>query len=569
MYRKRVLGLAALTGLLGAGVPAVAQQAGAPDAGTILRDLRSGTPARTPQAPPRGAGKVVIPAEGPKFLLKDVVADGASLLTAEQLRAAYADYLGRELTAGQLKELAARVADAYRDSGYFARVLVPPQDVTDGVVRLIVVEGRFGSARMVGDGGRRIDNEYVVRVVTQRLKPGQPYSMADLERGVLLANDLAGTRVDASLEAGVAAGTSDLAVAIRDLEPVDVSVGATNYGSKSTGSIQSSATMAFNGVAGLGDRLLLVTSLSDGMKYGRGDYNAPIGTSGLRGSVSVSTLRYSLVGAFEKLGASGRATTFSADLRYPVIRAEATNFWVTAALERTHYADFALGDRVHDKVVSLASIGLAFDHFDQVLGGGQTQFSLRLADARLDLDRMPIDKLLDGLGPRAQGHTSLVRWEIRRAQTLNWFDASGLYARVSLAGQLASGNLDSSLKFSLGGASGVRGYPSGEAAGDHGAIGSTELHKRFDRVDAYVFLDAGVVWQHAEPWVNWDSGSGQANRYRLQSAGLGASYVLPAGQVLSVTVARPVGSHAGSQAGKNQDGTQIGTRVWASLNASF
>ena len=62
-------------------------------------------------------------------------------------------------------------------------------------------------------------------------------------------------------------------------------------------------------------------------------------------------------------------------------------------------------------------------------------------------------------------------------------------------GQMASKNLDSSERFYLGGAQGVRAYPQGEASGDQGILGTAELryHTPVRGLTLSCYLDGGEV----------------------------------------------------------------------------
>ncbi len=70
-----------------------------------------------------------------------------------------------------------------------------------------------------------------------------------------------------------------------------------------------------------------------------------------------------------------------------------------------------------------------------------------------------------------QGNFNKWNYDLRRQQRLT-DDASILF---SVSGQIASRNLASAEKFSLGGPNGVRAYPVGEATADSGVVTQTEL----------------------------------------------------------------------------------------------
>lgn len=73
--------------------------------------------------------------------------------------------------------------------------------------------------------------------------------------------------------------------------------------------------------------------------------------------------------------------------------------------------------------------------------------------------------------PKLRAVTKNNRFALLYLQAFN--QGWSLYA--NLEAQSADKNLDSSEKFFLGGAQGVRAYPLGEAAGDEGAMATLEL----------------------------------------------------------------------------------------------
>ena len=66
---------------------------------------------------------------------------------------------------------------------------------------------------------------------------------------------------------------------------------------------------------------------------------------------------------------------------------------------------------------------------------------------------------------------------------------------LKASSQISSRNLDSSERFYLGGARGVRAYPQGEASGDEGILGSLELryHTSVPGLTVSTYYDAGHV----------------------------------------------------------------------------
>ena len=206
--------LAALLGL-----QAHAQTA-PPDAGRLQRQTEQTLTPPTPATPPPAApASAPVDLGGPQLTVQRFVIEGASLIPDDELAAQLEPWRNRAATLGELRAAAEGLAGYYRERGWYARVQIPPQDASDGTLRIRIIEGRFGQLRTEPAPGLRADAAAIGRVVGQRLQPGQPYSQDALERGLLLANDLPGVNVDGVLQAGEAHGTSDLTLRITD-EPL-------------------------------------------------------------------------------------------------------------------------------------------------------------------------------------------------------------------------------------------------------------------------------------------------------------------------------------------------------------
>lgn len=567
VHRAACFGVAVLSGL-----PSFAGAATIPDAGTLERQLQQ------PPAPPPSTAVPRVPAPvpppgadtGPRILVKGFVIEGGTLVPEAELQAAIADRIGRSLGLPGLQDAAQAVADAYRRHGYFARAYLPPQDVGNGVVRIVVVEGRFGAISMK-PGETRMDPDIVQRIVGNRLVPGQPYSADDIERGLMIANDLPGVSVDGVLKAGSATGTSDIAVSLADTPLVTGNVGINNFGIKSTGAGMGLASVTLNDPGGIGDQLSLRGQVSDGLGFGQMDYSLPLGYSGLRGGVSASYLRYTLGGDFSDLDAHGSAITFAANLLYPVLRTPSRSNWAGLSYRHSRYDDSSLGVALDRKNIDALDASFSGNWSDGLGGGAITSYALTVSGGRLDLSGVENNKAADKAGPKTDGGYGKFALQASRGQALgpDWF----VRARLNLQG--ATGNLDSSEQISLGGPGGVRAYPVDEAQGDEGVIGNLELHRPLSGgwasgLDLYGFVDAGMIRQHVTRWTGWDGGTGLRNNYALYGTGLGLGYAAPYGVMVSLVGAVPIGPNPGSgPSGDNQDGSRRGARLWLNLFKSF
>ncbi|MEK7946066.1 ShlB/FhaC/HecB family hemolysin secretion/activation protein [Pigmentiphaga sp. YJ18] len=553
--------LAALLGL-----PAL--HAGAqtpPDAGSLLREmernLRAPSGSSAPQAVP-AARPMPEDAKSTRITVRRIVLEGASLVPESELQALVAPLAGQSLTFAQLEHAAQRIAEDYRRRGWYARVYLPQQDVTDGTVRIRVLEGRYGGAN-VDAGERRANAASVQSTVTHRLRPGRPLSAADLERGLLLANDLPGVHAEGVLQPGDDQGETRLALAVQDTAFVTGDAGVNNYGLKSTGVPQAVGGVALNNLTGGGDQLALRLLAARDIHSAVARYSLPLGHDGLRLSLQASTLDYELGGDYRSLEAKGKAHTGGFTFSYPLIRQVDRNLTLSAGYEHRRYDDDMLGEALHRQRVNAITLGLGGDVRDGLGGGAVNWGAAQLTQGNLNLDGVAGDAAQDAVSARSSGRYTKLAWNMTRLQNLG----AGWQVQLSFSGQLASGNLASSERMTLGGPSQVRAYPVNEASGDQGMLLKLELQRELGYGwQAVAFYDTGRIQQHKSAWDGWNASSGQPNRYSLSGAGLGLNW--RARQwVMSASVAVPVGHNRGASAnGRNSDGSRASSaRGWVSL----
>ena len=111
-------------------------------------------------------------AEGwPEALPGGVDVSRVPLLDRPALLAPLAAAVGQPLTLAAIEEVRARIARFFASVGRpFVRVIVPPQDATNGVVQIVVTEGRLAAVRV--DGARFFGEQAYLGAVD--LTSGQP-----------------------------------------------------------------------------------------------------------------------------------------------------------------------------------------------------------------------------------------------------------------------------------------------------------------------------------------------------------------------------------------------------------
>jgi len=559
------------------GIAPFAQAQTPPGAGVLQQEseraLQAPGPA-TSATRPAAAKPLPESAKTTRVAVKQITIEGATLIPLSELAPLVADLNGQSLTLAELENAAQRIADHYRVRGWFVRVYLPEQDVTDGNIRIQVLEGRFGGSSLDATP-TRANAARIQQLVTHRLIEGEPLSAADLERGLLLANDLPGIHASGRLEAGATAGTTRLALHVEDTPFITGDIGLNNYGIKSTGRAQAVGGFALNNPGGSGDRLALRALVAEDIHNGQLHYSLPLGNDGWRLAAHLSTLAYQLGDRYRALDAKGKAHTGGVTLDWAWLRQRDRNLKLSANWEQRHYADDMLGSALRRHRINALTLSISGDRSDTLGGGGITWGELSLTHGRLDIRRLAADQAADAAGPRSEGQYTKLNFQASRLQALGH---SGWQVQTAVSGQVADSNLGSSEQFSLGGPHGVRAWPINEARGDAGALLRLELQRPFATGwKAALFYDTGRIRQHRTPWAGWDGGTGQANSYRLSGAGLGLSYDSPAGNGVwsgwrfSTSIATPLGGNPGKGAdGRNNDGSSpASTRFWLNLSKTL
>ncbi|VUZ23093.1 Heme/hemopexin transporter protein HuxB, partial [uncultured Comamonas sp.] len=504
-------------------------------------------------------------AKATRVTVRSIAIEGASLIAVEELDALVAPAIGQSLTLAELEHTAQQIAQHYRQQGWYARVYLPQQDVTDGNVRIQVLEGRFGGAS-VQTNGTRANAAAVQDLITHRLQAGTPLSSAALERGLLLANDLPGIAATGTLQAGQTQGDTQVAIHIQDSAFITGDAGINNHGIKSTGRIQATGGIALNNINGSGDQLALRLLIAQDVRSAVARYSLPVGHSGLRIAAHASTLDYQLGGQYQTLDAEGKAHSAGLSATYPLMRQANRNLNLSAGYEHRRYNDDMLDQALRRHRIDALTLGLSGDIRDSLGAGGITWGGLQLTSGSLNIRNIAGDKTADAATAKTHGSYTKLAWNLSRLQAL----AATWQIQAGISGQWANGNLASSERMTLGGPNQVRAYPVNEASGDQGLLLKLELQKNLPHGwQAIAFYDAGQIQQHKTTWANWNAGSRQPNRYTLQGAGLGLNW-RNADWQMTASIAAPIGHNRGATNGRNNDDSQANKpRGWISVTRLF
>jgi hemolysin activation/secretion protein len=491
----------------------------------------------------------------PLFKLRGISLTGAYAIPNDQIFRVYQPYLGKRVSPADLAAIAANISEAYRAAGFhLSRAIVPPQDISDGMVRVQVIEGSVTEVVLKGDRAE----QFGVRPMLDPVLAEHPSRLATLERQLLLVGGRAGVRIDdtALEEVGDATGHFRLILYLKTWH-IYTSFGLDNLGSSAIGPWQSYATGAFNSYLLPGDTLALnLSTIANDpreLAFGRLSYDVPVGTDGAR--IGASTF-YSEVrpGDYRRLF-DDVTTTEAFEIRGSVVplQSQRSTLTLTAALDFSNVSEHDVFGPIyndHIRTVSLTSDYRLQDNF-----GGNNYFTLAW---RQGLPILGASQLGDALVSHdgASGNFSVIDLWFTRYQAL----AEAWSVKIAGAGQIASGPLFTSQQFYLGGAAFGRGYGSAETSGDNGMAGTFEL--RFDQKLNFRYLTGYQIYGFVDAGVAWNDGFNYTEGIALTSAGAGVRFFLGSDLQADVAVAFPLGYRA-------PDNSTRSARLLFSLSSAF
>jgi hemolysin activation/secretion protein len=415
--------------------------------------------------------------------------EGATALPPATFATAIEPYLGRPLSAADLRALARAVANAARDAGFgLATAWIPPQSVATGVLRVRLDEGRIDAIQASGPAAPAVER------LLLPLATGEAVRTSALERRLLLARDIAGVSVGrATLSRR--AGRNVLRVETRR-ERARGRASIDNWGTQAIGPLRARLSADALSVIALGDALTIggnATPLQpDEFQMVHASYSLPIGGDGAAASVGGYFSRSDAGGAFRDRDLEGDSAEIHGSLSYPLVRSRRKNIWgrVELALRDSSLTREAVEIR-DERIVTLATV---------IHGTGS------LAKGRVRA-RMSVVQGLDILGATARGDPFASRPDAGGVFTKLrfWTDytralGDGFSIQLGGEGQLASRPLPASEEIGLGGRFFLRGYDFREFAGDRGVAASGELRYDFEdlarplsRAQLYAYADAGHV----------------------------------------------------------------------------
>ena len=503
-----------------------------PNSGQLLTDVQKSdkealTPTPTPDLiepnAPRAAIKLP---DGARVEVSRFRITGNKSFGGDLLANLVKPWESRVLDVDGLNEAAGAITRHYQSQGYLlAYAYLPAQKIEQGVIEIAVLEGTVDSVQIVTAQDVRLSDE-VIQQHVEGIAQAPQVLQTDLERRLLLLNDIPGVVARASFVPGAKPGTADVVVTVAEEDPLVTTLDLNNYGSDSTGEFRLGVQFYLRNLFGLGDstRVRLQTSKNAELVSGSINTRVPINGQGLSAEAGISRLTYELGAPYSALGARGEANVLHLGLIHQLVRGLNDNVSLSAGYDYKDLTDVIEFISNNKKTSHQLNLGLTASTRDTFGGGGLTQSSLGLTTGTLSWDQ-------GAVGTSPSGHFSKLTFDVSRRQALgaDWT----LSARLS--GQHAFDNLDSSEKYALTGPYGVRAYAPGQASVDSANVMALELSRAW-LLSGGTF-SGSLFYDQAHGRFDETPAFGADNQISLRGLGLGLNWANGADLSVSLTAA--------------------------------
>ena len=458
----------------------------------------------------RAAAKNKVETEGSKqaaqgevitFELKKIVTDASAVLTDAELDAIIKPYEGKQVQLNDIYAIVDKINALYNDKGYVTcRAFLPPQTITDGTVKLLLVEGRTGST--IVNNNKYTKTKYITN--RMHLAKGEIANIKQLNKDLLLFNATNSTQLRIMMKAGAEPGTTDYEITAYEPKRDTWTIFEDNAGSDTSGQYRTGLFFNTKSLSGNCDALSLGTVISEGTKAANVMYSRSLGRSGTKMNLMYSTNAVEVVkGDYEDM-IKGHANSYAIGFTQPIVVNETTR------------TELSLDYNRQNSKTDFMPAGTRFNIVDDSV----QDFSLGFAVTNYGASHVFYQK-----HSYVRGYSeSAPDMSAQNSQNFGFYKFNAMYQKLYKAGQMWSLRADaqwsgsegmvSSRQFYMGGMYSVRGYKENYLGGDSGFTFSAEyavpvINKN---TSAFTFFDYGHVY-----------GNGQSDDQHnvLSSVGLG------------------------------------------------
>lgn len=401
--------------------------------------------------------------------------EGNQVFSTSELSQLLESYQNRELSAEQLQEAKNLITQHYIDHKFInSGAIIPDQQVVDGVITIKIIEGQLSEVEV--SGNKRVRTPYIQKRLEDQ--PGVSLNLDTLqERLQMLQQNPLFERINAELGPGLSLGEGILRIEVEESRPYHLQFNFNNHRSPSVGAYRGEIAGWHHNVTGWGDTFY--ARYGYGFQQGLKDYNFrydfPINHYGTVITLNMEHSDAKVVEKpFDQIDIESEADTYALSLTQPIWQKPNKSLELGLKLEKrqseTSLLDqpFRFQDGGKDGKSKLSVIRFSQDWLDRsrtevIAARSSLNFGIDAFNATVD--NSPDSQFFSWLG------------QFQYVRRLNFLpnpllQESQIIFRIDL--QKANQGLLSLEKFSVGGATTVRGYRENQMTRDNGLTSSLE-----------------------------------------------------------------------------------------------
>ncbi|WP_412916679.1 ShlB/FhaC/HecB family hemolysin secretion/activation protein [Erwinia sp. MMLR14_017] len=440
---------------------------------------------------------------GPCFLIKKIVINNASLLSATEKKRVTAPLLGQCVNIAQIEKLTRDISDWYLSRGYItSRAFIPEQDINSGILTLSVLEGRLQQIRL--DKGSSTQ----LKMAFPRLEGGI-LNLRDIEQGMEQINRLRTTPVQIEILPGDTPGFSIVNLTATPEFPLTAALSFDNSGQKSTGVGQVAASLTANNLLGIVDQWFISGGRSSAFSSSRNARNLQSGVSVPYGywlmnyNYSWSDYRNRFENNNFSWLSHGDSQIHRATASWVAFRNGQSKTALVVGIDHRISRNWLNDTLLESSSRKLTSLQFGLNH-TQKMAGGVATFNPMFSHGVSWLDAESDSGKSDDL-PKADFRKWSLSSSFQRPLTQNLWWLSSAY------GQWSPDRLYGSERLTIGGESSVRGFKEQYLSGDNGGYLRNELNYALftlpllGQINGLLALDGG--WLESDRYDRESSGT--------------------------------------------------------------
>lgn len=436
---------------------------------------------------------------GRRVLIKSFIFTKNQNISDSILSTTLDTYKNKKLSFIEIQILSSLITKKYRDAGFLvAKAYIPEQTLSNGVLEIAIIEGQYGNFELIN---KSKVNSSLIQSIINHSTENKVIRNTSLDRSLLLLNDIPGIIITkTAIKAGEKIGTSDFNVIVEDTKTFDGYILTDNYGSRYTGKQRAMIGANLNSPFNIGDKLSITGLIGKGEDITNGSisYSFPMYSNGLRGKVAYSNTSYHLIEEYQNLDSVGETNTYNFTMTYPIVKTRNETLNIYSIVEQNRLKDEVRSTNYEIKKSSqVLRVGLNYINNNQTLLGMNQNInaSIKYSFGNLKFNDKSQESL-DIDGANTQGKYSKIELELSSVLQVN--KQISLESSIKAQRVLNGKNLDGSEDFSIGGAYGVKTYPSGELSAENGYLFNIEAKYQLPNISRVthnmgLFYDMGYV----------------------------------------------------------------------------